>query len=62
MKEEKFPKLKMIWAIIKGRTVVYNADFIAGQGLYVRTDKYCIINNHFVGVSIKNHSDEKISG
>ena len=62
MKEKKFLKLRMIWAIIKGRTVVYRAEFIAGTGLMIRTDKACIIENHFVGIPITDYKGEKIIG
>ena len=58
----KFPKLRMIWGIIRGRTVVYKAEFIAGMGLRAKTDKACIVNNNFVGIPIKDHNGEKLVG
>jgi hypothetical protein len=62
MKKNKFIKLKMIWAIIKGRTVVYRADFAAGTGLMIRTEKGCIVENHFIGIQITDYKGEPIIG
>ena len=58
----KFPKLRMIWAIIRGRSVIYKAEFIAGMGLRVKTDKSCIVSNNFVGLGITDHKGERIVG
>ena len=51
----------MIYAIIKGRTVVYNAD-ISIEGIKVRTDKSCVINCQFNMVGVKNKNEVPIIG
>ena len=61
MKKKRFLKLSMIYAIIKGRTVVYNAD-ISIEGIKVRTDKSCVINCQFNMVGVKNKNEVPIIG
>lgn len=51
----------MIWAIIRGRTVVFNAD-ISIKGLAVRTDKAVIINNRFDGIGLKDKDNIPVVG
>lgn len=43
-------KLKMIWAILRGRTVVSHAK-IKGM-ILITSEKGCIFDNKFEGVSI----------
>jgi len=57
----KFLKLRMIYAILRGRTVVYKAH-ITTKGLRVITEKAVIISNTFDSVGIKNHSGQYIIG
>ncbi|KKM73176.1 hypothetical protein LCGC14_1413190 [marine sediment metagenome] len=43
----------MIYGIIRGRTVVYKVEFIAGMKPKAKTKKACIVSNSFVGTSIQ---------
>ena len=59
----KFPKIRMIWAIIRGRSVVYKIEVTKGFGFRVKTDKACIVGCTFVGgIVIKDHKGVKIAG
>jgi len=52
--KNRFLKLKMIYAIIRGRTVVFKAE-ISPKGLKVSTEKAVIDSCIFNAVEIKNH-------
>jgi len=50
----RFLKLRMIWAIIRGRTVVYNAT-LTPEGLQLLNEKgACVFNSTFKEFGIKN--------
>lgn len=53
----RFLKLRMIWAIIRGRTVVYNAE-LSPKGIMVRTEKAHIINCMFNNYGIINKKED----
>jgi len=58
--KSKFPKLRMIWAIIRGRSVVYKVEFIAGMSPRLKTDKACVVNCYFVGMHIRDKDNKEI--
>lgn len=57
----RFLKLRMIWAIIRDRTVVYNAD-LSPEGLMILTDKACVFNNRFNSFGIINNDGIQLIG
>ncbi len=49
MKKKRFIKLRLIWAIIRGRTVVYKAEIDMAQNiLNFTTTKGSIVNCRFI--------------
>lgn len=48
----RFKKLRLIWGILRGRTVIYNTKFTR-EGIFIDGDKAVIMDNIFDGFYIK---------